>query len=66
MVHVHVDGVQLTVRTGDEVIAPGHNRAHFFLHVGKTNVALHAVATNTRHFYRTAFNRTRGQEVGRG
>ena len=66
MVHVHIDGVQLAVGTGDKIITPGHHRAHFFQYVSKTDIALHAVAANTRHFYRTAFDRASGKEIGGG
>jgi hypothetical protein len=62
MVHIHIDGVQLAVGTGNEIIAPGDGCAHFFQHVGKTDIALHAVAANTGDFHRAAFNRAGGRK----
>ncbi|MNN59403.1 hypothetical protein D3C81_1745160 [compost metagenome] len=66
MVHVHIDRVQLTAGTGDKIIAPGDDGAHFFQHVGKANVALNAVTPDTGDFHRAAFNRTGGEEIGGG
>ena len=64
MIHIHIDGIQFAARAGDIIIAPGNGCAHFFQHIGKPNVALHAIAANTGDFYRPAFNGSGGEEVG--
>ena len=63
MVHIHINRVQLVVRAGNIVVAPGDGCAHFLQHISKANIALYAVAANTGHLHGATFNRPGGEEV---